>query len=55
MNYPANTYHFRQDSTFLYFFGLDFPALAGVVDIDDNKDIVFGDDVDIEDIIWMGF
>ncbi|MFB0566728.1 MAG: aminopeptidase P family protein [Candidatus Aminicenantaceae bacterium] len=55
MNYPQNPYHFRQDSTFLYFFGLDFPSLAGVIDIDDNKDIVFGDDVDIEDIIWMGY
>ena len=55
MNYPANPYHFRQDSTFLYFFGLDFPSLAGVIDVDENKDIVFGNDVDIEDIIWMGF
>ena len=55
MNYPANPYHFRQDSTFLYFFGLDFPILVAVIDIDSNKDIVFGDDVDIEDIIWMGF
>jgi len=54
MNYPANPYHFRQDSTFLYFFGLDFPGLAGVIDVEDNRDIVFGDDVDIEDIIWMG-
>jgi len=55
MNYAANPYHFRQDSTFLYFFGLDFPILAAVIDVDSNKDIVFGDDVDIEDIIWMGF
>jgi Xaa-Pro aminopeptidase len=55
MNYAGNTYHFRQDSTFLYFFGLDFPALAAVVDVDDDKEIVFGNDVEIEDIIWMGF
>jgi Xaa-Pro aminopeptidase len=55
MNYADNTYHFRQDSTFLYFFGLDFPALAAVVDVDDDKEIVFGSDVEIEDIIWMGF
>lgn len=54
MNYPANPYHFRQDSSFLYFFGLDFPGLAGVIDIDENKDHIFGDDVDIDDIIWMG-
>jgi len=55
MNYPANTYNFRQDSTFLYFFGLDFPALAAAIDVDEDKEIVFGSDVGIEDIIWMGF
>jgi Xaa-Pro aminopeptidase len=55
MNYVANGYHFRQDSTFLYFFGLDSPGLAAVVDVEDGKDILFGDDIDIEDIIWMGF
>lgn len=55
MNYPQNPYHFRQDSTFLYFFGLDSPALAAVIDVDGDRDIVFGDDVDIEDIIWMGY
>ncbi len=53
-NYPANTYHFRQDSDFLYFFGLDHPDFAGVLDIDENKDYIFGNDVDIDDIIWMG-
>jgi Xaa-Pro aminopeptidase len=55
MNYPGNPYHFRQDSSFLYFFGLDSPALAAVVDIDEDKEIVFGNDVEVEDIIWMGF
>jgi len=54
MNYPANPYHFRQDSSFLYFFGLDSPGLAALIDVDENKEIVFGKDVDIEDIIWMG-
>ncbi len=54
MNYPANTYPFRQDSSFLYFFGLNSPGLAAVVDVDENKDILFGDDIGIEDIIWMG-
>lgn len=54
MNYRDNTYHFRQDSSFLYFFGLDFPGLAGVVDFDSGEDYIFGNDVDIEDIIWMG-
>jgi len=55
MNYPSNTYNFRQDSSFLYFFGLDFPLLAAVIDVEDNKAIVFGNDVGIEDIIWMGY
>lgn len=54
MNYTANTYHFRQDSTFLYFFGLDSPGLAAVIDIDENQDWIFGNDIDLEDIIWMG-
>ncbi|MCA1759395.1 MAG: aminopeptidase P N-terminal domain-containing protein, partial [Bacteroidales bacterium] len=54
MNYLANTFHFRQDSSFLYFFGLDFPGLAGVIDFDSGEDYIFGNDVDIDDIIWMG-
>jgi Xaa-Pro aminopeptidase len=54
MNYPANPYHFRQDSSFLYFFGLDTPSLAAVVDVDEGRDVIYGNDVDIEDIIWMG-
>ncbi|MDD4143841.1 MAG: Xaa-Pro aminopeptidase [Prolixibacteraceae bacterium] len=54
MNYADNPYHFRQDSTFLYFFGLDFPGLAGIIDFDSGEDYIFGDDADIDDIIWMG-
>jgi len=53
-NYPANTYHFRQDSHFLYFFGLDHPGFCGVIDVDNDKDYIFGNDFDIEDVIWMG-
>ncbi|MEI7725796.1 MAG: aminopeptidase P family protein [Bacteroidota bacterium] len=53
-NYPANTYSFRQDSNFSYFFGLDHPDLAGIIDLDEGKDVIFGNDVDIDDIIWMG-
>jgi len=53
-NYPANTYHFRQDSVFNYFFGLNHPDLTGVIDIDNNEEILFGNDVDMDDIIWMG-
>jgi len=55
MNYTANTYHFRQDSSFLYFFGLDTPGLTAVMDIDEKRDVLFGNDIDIEDIIWMGY
>jgi len=54
MNYPGNPYHFRQDSSFLYFFGLDSPGLAGLVDVDAGRDILFGDDISVDDIIWMG-
>ena len=53
-NYPANTYHFRQDSDFLYFFGLDNPGFAGLIDFDSGTDMVFGNDFDVDDIIWMG-
>lgn len=53
-NYPANTYHFRQDSHFSYFFGLENPGFAGVIDFDNGDDIIFGNDFDIDDIIWMG-
>ncbi len=54
MNYTGNPYHFRQDSSFLYFFGLNSPGLAGLVDVDEGRDILFGDDVSVDDIIWMG-
>jgi len=54
MNYPANTYRYRQDSNFLYYFGLSMPGLAGIIDIDNGKDVIFGNDIDIDDIIWMG-
>jgi Xaa-Pro aminopeptidase len=54
MNYPANPYHFRQDSTFLYFFGLDNPGFAGIIDVEEDKDYIFGEDFTIDDIIWMG-
>lgn len=53
-NYPANTYHFRQDSDFLYFFGLDHPGFAGLMDFDSGTDMVIGNDFDMDDIIWMG-
>ena len=53
-NYPANQYHFRQDSHFLYFFGLQNQGFAGLMDFDNGVDYIFGNDFDIDDIIWMG-
>ena len=54
INYPDNEFAFRQDSTFLYFWGIDLPCLAAIIDIDQNREIVFGRDVTMEDIIWSG-
>ena len=54
MNYQDNQYSFRQDSSFLYFFGLDFPSLAALIDVDQNEEVIFGDDLTIDDIIWTG-
>lgn len=54
MNYRDNQYPFRQDSSFLYFFGLDCPGLAAVIDIDQDSECVFGDDPTVDDIIWTG-
>ncbi|HVN56676.1 MAG TPA: aminopeptidase P family protein [Bacteroidales bacterium] len=54
MNYPGNQFHFRQDSSFLYFFGLDLQGFAAVMDFDSGEDLLFGNDFDMDDIIWMG-
>jgi hypothetical protein len=54
MNYAGNTYSFRQDSSFLYYFGLDIPNLVGMIDLDDDKEILFGYDYTLDDIVWMG-
>lgn len=54
MNYADNCYDFRQDSTFLYYFGLDQPELAAVIDVDAGTATVFGDELTIEHIVWMG-
>ena len=53
-NYKGNTYRFRQDSTFSYFFGLNQPNLIGIIDTDQGTEYLFGDNIEIEDIIWMG-
>ena len=54
MNYEDNTYPYRQDSSFLYFFGLSYAGLAAVIDIDENREIIFGDELSIDHIVWMG-
>ena len=54
MNYADNTYHFRQDSTFLYYFGISEPALSAVIDVDSDEVILFGNEMGIDDIVWMG-
>ena len=55
-NYPANGYSpMRQDSSFIYYFGQHRDGLAGVIDADSGEEWLLGDDIDIEDIVWMGF
>lgn len=53
-NYPGNAYLFRQDSSFLYYFGQKREDLVGVIDIDEGKEYLIGDDIEIEDIVWFG-
>ena len=54
-NFPANGYYpFRQDSSFLYYFGLQRDGLVGVIDIDNDIETLVGNDIDIEDIVWYG-
>ncbi len=54
MNFPANSYPFRQDSSFLYYFGHSIPDMTGIIDIDGGEDILFGKESTLEDAIWMG-
>ncbi len=54
MNYADNTYHFRQDSNFLYFFGIKRPGLYAVLDSETGVDTVFGEDYTVEDFVWRG-
>ena len=53
-NYLDNIYHFRQGSTFLYYFASDYAGLAAIIDIDEDKEIIFGDELTIDDIVWTG-
>ena len=54
MNYRANTYHFRQDSSFLYYFGINKPGFHGICDTESGVDTLYGNDFEMDDIIWMG-
>jgi len=54
MNYPDNAYRFRQDSSFLYYWGIDAPGLAAILDVDNDTEIIFGHDFTIDEIVWMG-
>jgi Xaa-Pro aminopeptidase len=54
MNYKANSYPFRQDSSFLYYFGLDMPDVAGMIDTESGEETIYGTDPTLEDIIWIG-
>lgn len=54
MNYAANVYSFRQDSTFLYYFGIDQPNLAAIVDLDTGDTCLYGDDLTVDEVVWVG-
>ena len=54
MNYKGNSYPFRQDSSFLYYFGLDRTGIFALIDIDNNKEIIFGDDATVDEAVWTG-
>ncbi len=54
INYPANAYDFRQDSNFLYYFGLAQPGFVGVIDVDRDTDCLYADEWTMDDLIWMG-
>ncbi|MCG6534664.1 MAG: aminopeptidase P N-terminal domain-containing protein, partial [Syntrophales bacterium LBB04] len=54
MNYPDNPYHFRQDSTFLYYTGISHPDVALLIDTDSGEETLFGDDYTVDMIVWMG-
>ena len=54
MNYKANTYAFQQDRSFLYYFGINDPSLAAIIDLDSGQEIVFGDDLTVHDLVFTG-
>ena len=54
LHYAGNTFRYRQDSTFLYYFGIAQAGLSAIIDVDNARTIIFGDELTIDDIIWMG-
>lgn len=54
MNYKDNTFRFRQDSTFLYYFGINLPGIAVIYDIDNQCTTLYGNEYSMDDIIWIG-
>ncbi len=54
VNYTDNTYRFRQDSTFLYYFGINIPSLSAIIDVDSGQEIIFGNRQSIDSIVWTG-
>lgn len=54
LNYRDNTFRYRQDSCFLYYFGLSFAGLSAIIDLDEDREIIFGDELSIDHIVWMG-
>ena len=53
-NYTDNVYSFRQDSAFLYYWGIDLPGFAAILDVDENREVIYGNDFEMDDIVWMG-
>lgn len=54
LNYEDSTFRYRQDSSFLYYFGLSFAGLSAIIDVDEDQEIIFGNELTIDDIVWMG-
>lgn len=54
LNYEDNSFRYRQDSSFLYFFGISQPGLAAIIDVDEDKEIIFGNELSMDDIVWTG-
>jgi Xaa-Pro aminopeptidase len=54
MNYADNVFSFRQDSSFLYYWGIDSPGIVALIDVDDEREIIFGNDLTVDDIVWTG-